>query len=112
MDSMSPGLMVLKSELAMGTPSRINSGDVPELIEFVPRIWNTAALLGSPELEMTDNPGVCPCNAWSKPAAGTFSIFSAFTVDTEPAIVPFLRTPYATTTTSSTISVFGCIITL
>ena len=38
MDSISLGLMVLKSELVMGTPSRINKGAVPELIEFVPRI--------------------------------------------------------------------------
>ena len=34
-------------------------------------------------------------------AAGTFSNFSDFTADTAPAIVPFLRVPYATTTTSS-----------
>ena len=90
---MSLGLMVLKSLLSIGTPSRMNRGDVPELMEFVPRIWNVEALLGSPELEITDKPGAWPCNAWSKLGAGTFSIFSAFTIDTEPAIVPFLRTP-------------------
>ena len=77
----------------MGTPSRINNGEVPELIEFVARIWNVAALLGSPELEITVIPGVIPCNAWSNPPAGIFSNFSALTVETEPAIVPFLRTP-------------------
>ena len=62
MVSISPGLIVLKSALEIGTPSKINNGAVPELIEFVPRIWKTAALLGSPELEITDNPGVCPCS--------------------------------------------------
>ena len=61
-DSISPGLIVLKSALEIGTPSKINKGEVPELIELVPRIWKTAALLGSPELEITDNPGVCPCS--------------------------------------------------
>ena len=93
MDSMSLGLIVLKSELEIGTPSNINRGEVPELMEFVPRIWNVEAALGSPEPDITISPGVCPCSAWSKPAAGTFSNFSDFTVDTEPAIVPFLRTP-------------------
>ena len=85
--------MALKSELEIGTPSRMKRGDVPELIELVPRIWNVAALLGSPEFESTIRPGLCPCNAWSKPAAGTLSNFSALTVATEPAIVPFLRVP-------------------
>ena len=37
-------------------------------------------------------------------ATGVISGFSAFTVDTEPAMVPFLRVPYATTTTSSRVS--------
>ena len=100
---MSLGLKVLKSELEIGTPSRIKSGDLPELIELVPRIWKVAALLGSPEEEMTCKPVLCPCKAWSKLAAGTFSIFSDFTADTEPAMVPFFLTPYATTTTSSII---------
>ena len=99
--SMSLGLRVLKSELEMGTPSRIKSGDLPELIELVPRIWKVAALLGSPDELITCRPVLCPCSAWSKLAAGTFSIFSDFTDETEPAMVPFLRTPYATTTTSS-----------
>ena len=94
---------MLKSELSMGTPSNINSGDVPELIELVPRIWNDAALLGSPDTAVTCNPGVFPCSAWSNPAVGTFSIDSPLTVHTEPAIVPFFLVPYATTTTSSTI---------
>ena len=35
---MSLGLIVLKSLLVIGTPSKMNNGDVPELIEFVPRI--------------------------------------------------------------------------
>ena len=100
--SMSLGLRVLKSELEIGTPSRMNRGALPELMELVPRIWKEAALLGSPEEAMTCRPVLCPCSAWSKLAAGTFSIFSAFTADTEPAIVPFFLTPYATTTTSST----------
>ena len=90
---MSPGLIVLKSELSMGTPSRMKSGEVPELIEFVPRIWKTAALLGSPELEMTDRPGAWPCSAWSKAAVGVSANFSALTVETEPVMEPFLRTP-------------------
>ena len=83
----------MKSELEIATPSNIKRGSFPELIEFVPRIRKVAALLGSPESESTINPGACPCSAWSKLGAGTSSIFSAFTVDTEPAIVPFLRTP-------------------
>ena len=85
--------MALKSELVIGTPSRMKRGAVPEFIELVPRIWNEAAFEGSPEFESTIRPGLCPCNAWSKPAAGTLSSFSLLTVDTEPAIVPFLRTP-------------------
>ena len=90
---MSLGLIVLKSLLEMGTPSSMNKGEVPEVMELVPRIWKAAALLGSPELDITISPGVCPCRAWSKPAAGTLSIFSAFIVETEPVTVPFLRTP-------------------
>ena len=117
---MSLGLKVLKSELEIGTPSRIKRGALPELMELVPRIWKVAALLGSPEEAMTCKPVLCPCKAWSKLAAGTFSIFSAFTAETEPAMVPFFLTPYATTTTSSIIfesgarvmlSVFVCSLT-
>ena len=74
---------------------------MPELIEFTPRIFMTVDSLGSPDTASTESPGTCPCSAWSNAAVGVFSIFSALIVDTEPATVPFLRTPYAITTTSS-----------
>ena len=57
-DSMSDGEIALKSELEIGTPSRMNSGAVPELMELVPRIWNVAAFEGSPELDHTIRPGL------------------------------------------------------
>ena len=66
---------------------------MPELIEFMPRIIIVADVLGSPELESTVRPGTCPWMAWSNAAVGVFSTFSALTVDTDPAMVPFLRTP-------------------
>lgn len=54
---MSAGLIMLKSELEITTPSRTKSGSVPELIEFVPRMVMMVASLGSPELESTVRPG-------------------------------------------------------
>lgn len=57
---MSEGLMALKSELEMGIPSRMYRGAVPELMEFVPRMVNVAATLGSPVLDMTVRPGQFP----------------------------------------------------
>ena len=70
-------------------------------MELVPRISNVADALGSPVEDSTVSPGTCPCSAWSKAAVGVLSIFSDFTLDTEPVIVPFFLTPYATTTVSS-----------
>ena len=86
---MSAGLIALKSDAEITMPSRTKSGSVPALIEFVPRMVSSADLLGSPELESTVRPGTCPCSAWSKAAVGVVSIFSAFTVETDPAMVPF-----------------------
>jgi len=90
---MSDGLIALKSPLEIGMPSMMNNGVVPELMELVPRMENTAGALGSPDCDNTVNPVAWPCSAWSKLGAGTSASFSDFTVDTEPAIVPFLRTP-------------------
>ena len=58
--SMSAGLIVLKSAAEIATPSRMYSGAVPELIEFVPRIVRVAEALGSPEFERTVSPATCP----------------------------------------------------
>ena len=58
--SISAGLIVLKSEADMATPSRIYSGAVPELMEFVPRMVIVAEELGSPVLESTVSPATCP----------------------------------------------------
>ena len=85
--------MDVKSEAEICTPSRIKRGDTPEFMEFIPLIRNDAVALGSPELEMTDSPGAFPCRAWSKLAAGTSFRISDLTVATDPAMVPFLRTP-------------------
>jgi hypothetical protein len=54
--SISAGLIVLKSDAEIATPSSIYNGAVPELIELVPRIVIVAEALGSPELERTVRP--------------------------------------------------------
>ena len=53
---MSAGLMVLKSDAEMATPSNIYRGAVPELIEFVPLMTIVAEALGSPVEESTLRP--------------------------------------------------------
>ena len=89
--SMSFGLRVLKSALEMGTPSKINNGAVPELIELVPRIWNTAAFTGFTGVRNDRQAGTLSLQASLKLAH--HSSVSDLTVETEPAMVPFLRTP-------------------
>ena len=59
-DCISLGLMALKSLAEIGRPSRMNRGAVPALMELVPRIWNDAVALGSPELESTIKPVAFP----------------------------------------------------
>ena len=54
--SMSDGLMVLKSDAEMATPSRMYRGAVPELMELVPRMTIVADALGSPLEERTVSP--------------------------------------------------------
>ena len=56
-DSISDGLIALKSLPEIGIPSIINNGLVPELMEFVPLIEKEAGALGSPDLANTVNPG-------------------------------------------------------
>ena len=57
---MSFGLMALKSDAEIGMPSRMKRGEVPELMELVPRIWKDAVALGSPELDSTIRPVAFP----------------------------------------------------
>ena len=54
--SISLGLIAEKSSAEIAIPSNINKGEVPALIEFVPRIWNDADALGSPESDITCKP--------------------------------------------------------
>lgn len=62
---------------------------MPELIELVPRMAGCGlARLTESEYRQTRNPTL---KGLTKAAAGVSSIFSALTVDTEPAMVPFLR---------------------
>ena len=91
--SISLGLIAEKSSDETATPSRINKGSVPALIELIPRILKLATAPGSPLLDKTCNPEACPCSAWSKLGVGTASMILSFTTDIEPVVVPFLRTP-------------------
>ena len=58
--SISDGLIVLKSDAEIATPSRMYRGAVPELMELVPRIVIVAEELGSPVFERTVRPATCP----------------------------------------------------
>ena len=91
--AMSEGLTALKSDAVITVPSSTYRGSVPELMELVPLMVIFTGSLGSPELAMTVRPATCPWSAWSKAAVGASASFSELTVATDPATVPFLRTP-------------------
>ena len=55
-DSISLGLIALKSDDEMGIPSRMKRGEVPEFMEFVPLILKLEDALGSPVLDRTVRP--------------------------------------------------------
>ena len=90
---MSLGLMVLKSLLEMGTPSRNEQRGSTGVDRVGTTNLESCRLAGLTRIRHHHQAGCLSLQCLSKPAAGTLSIFSDFTVETEPVTVPFLRAP-------------------
>ena len=69
---------------APGKPSTTNSGSLPELIEFVPRMRMEILPPGSALVCVTCTPLTRPCKIWSARAMGVSATCSADTDATEP----------------------------
>ena len=82
------------------TPSTMNRGSLPALIEPTPRIRMLTAPPGRPLEDLTCTPDARPCNARSKDCKGRFWIASPFTEETAPVTSRFGCVPYPVTITS------------
>ena len=85
----------------MITPSTTQTGALFPLIVELPRMRMTGVLLGSPDCNITDIPGILPCSIWSKLMADGVNTSFIFTVDMAAADSLRLKFWYPVTTTSS-----------
>ena len=92
------------------TPSTSTKGLLPAPKVLIPRIQKSAPAPGSPERCMTTIPANCPAKPELNLATGIFSSFIE-TVLMAPITLAFRCLPYATTVTSSSSAVWGCILT-
>ena len=100
-DSISAGLMSLRSETASMIPSTTMSGSFDASIERVPRIRIDVVAPGSPDVDMISAPATRPWIAWSIDVTGASRTSPILTLATEPVRSDFLTLPYPITTTSS-----------
>jgi len=106
MDSISLVLMRLRSP-SKGMPSTTYKGSLSEEMEPTPRILMEGEPPRFPEAFVTWTPATLPARAWAALEIWTLERSSDFIVPAEPVKASRFILPKATTTTSSSISVFS-----
>ena len=111
-ETMSEGFISLKSDTASSTPSTTISGLLPASIDLEPRTRIFAPSPGSPVVDMNSAPATLPWSACATDVIGALVRSSASTTDTAPVRSLFLDVPYPMTTTFSSCSIDGFMLTL